>query len=64
LYICLCNAITDTDIAQAVEQGAARPCEVYTACGCRAQCGSCARKIVTMLRSLLPAEPDLVAACD
>jgi bacterioferritin-associated ferredoxin len=65
LYICHCNALTDTDIQQAAAQGACRPREVYEACGCIAQCGSCTRRILALLQEAQmeqAAEPALVAA--
>jgi bacterioferritin-associated ferredoxin len=45
MYICLCNALTDQDIRQAVLAGAERPSEVYRACGRVMQCGACSRDI-------------------
>ena len=51
MYICLCNALTDTDILEAAAQGACRPREVHEACGCTAQCGSCVKQINAMLRA-------------
>ena len=62
LYICLCNALTDTDVQQAAEQGACRPREVYEACGCVAQCGSCTKQILALLREAIVETPALVAA--
>jgi bacterioferritin-associated ferredoxin len=50
VYICLCNGLTDGQIARAVAEGAARPREVYVACDCRAQCGGCTRTIVSIIR--------------
>ena len=50
MYICLCNALTERQVRQAVEDGAGRPREVYGACGCRAQCGTCARAIAAAIR--------------
>jgi len=50
MYICLCNGITDDQVRQVAADGAARPREVYSACGCRAQCGRCTRTILTILR--------------
>lgn len=49
MYICQCNALTDTDILMAAAQGARRPKDVHTACGCTAQCGSCVKQIAHML---------------
>ncbi len=49
MYVCLCNALTDGQVRDAAMAGARRPSEVYGACGCAAQCGTCA----TLMRSLL-----------
>ena len=50
MYVCLCNALTDRQVRQAVADGASRPREVYGACGCRAQCSSCARAVLAAIR--------------
>jgi len=51
VYICLCNALTDKRIKQAVETVTdQRPREIYAACNCRAQCGRCVKTILQMLR--------------
>jgi bacterioferritin-associated ferredoxin len=42
MYICICRAIRDRDIDDAVRAGARRPSEVFRACGKSPQCGSCA----------------------
>jgi bacterioferritin-associated ferredoxin len=62
LYICLCNALTDTDVRQAADQGACRPRQVYEACGCMAQCGSCTKQILALLREATVESPAVVAA--
>ena len=64
MYICLCNALTDTDVQQAAEQGACRPREVYDACGCIAQCGSCTKQILALLRESTVELSAMVAAVD
>lgn len=67
VYICLCHALTEADVRQAAADGVQRAGEFYAACGCRAQCGSCARKVICLLRSLVPpAEPapELLAGGD
>ena len=64
MYICLCNALTDKQVHQAVANGACRPRDVYGACGCRAQCSSCARAMLAAIRDAAaalappPARPD------
>ena len=50
MYVCLCNALTDRQVRDAVAEGACRPRDVYGACGCRAQCSSCARAILATIR--------------
>jgi bacterioferritin-associated ferredoxin len=53
LYICLCNALTDSDVQQAAEAGASRPREIYEGAGCSAQCGSCTATILCLLRKFI-----------
>jgi bacterioferritin-associated ferredoxin len=50
VYVCLCNALTDSHVGEALCGGARRPREVYDHCGCRAQCGGCTRTILGMIR--------------
>ncbi|MBU8539929.1 (2Fe-2S)-binding protein [Falsiroseomonas tokyonensis] len=51
MYVCMCNALTDKQIAAVVAAGADRPHDVYAACGCRAQCGGCTGTILSMVRA-------------
>lgn len=55
MIICLCNALTEAQLGEAVAQGARRPRDVYAACACKAQCGTCTRTIVSMIREVVPA---------
>jgi bacterioferritin-associated ferredoxin len=51
VYICICNALTDRDIHDAtIEGGARRPLEVFQACQCRVQCGTCVRKLLALVK--------------
>ncbi len=51
VYICICNALTDRTLRlAAAEHGSRRPSEAYAACGCRAQCGSCVKAVLALLR--------------
>jgi bacterioferritin-associated ferredoxin len=51
VYVCLCNALTDRQVKAAAEAAnTTRPSEVYAACGCRAQCGSCIKKLLQLIR--------------
>jgi bacterioferritin-associated ferredoxin len=66
VYVCLCNALSDAEVRRAATLlGACRPAEVFHACGCRAQCGTCARTMRDLLRheaarpkSIAPAAAD------
>jgi bacterioferritin-associated ferredoxin len=59
MYLCLCNGLSDTRIADAIHQGARRPRDVYAQCGCRAQCGRCTASILGVIRgtATAPANP-------
>jgi bacterioferritin-associated ferredoxin len=57
VYVCLCNALTDTEVMRVVQKGTCRPREVYAACGCRAQCGGCTKTILGAIRDRPPAVP-------
>jgi bacterioferritin-associated ferredoxin len=54
MYVCLCNALTDQHVRDAAAAGATRPSEIYGACGCAAQCGSCARTLRTLIDEHAP----------
>ena len=52
MYVCLCNALTDRQVKQAAASaGTIKPSSIYSACGCRAQCGQCVKALVALLRS-------------
>ena len=57
MYICLCNALTEAKVKQAVRDGAHRPREVYAAAGCRAQCGGCTGTVLGIIRGDAAASP-------
>ena len=42
MYICICKAIREREVDEAVRAGARRPADVFRACGKSPQCGSCA----------------------
>ena len=58
MYICLCNAITERDIRNCVEDGACSMRELESCLGVGTNCGRCkpaAREILNESRSSSPA---------
>jgi bacterioferritin-associated ferredoxin len=65
VYLCLCNALTDRQVKQAVADPAAqRPTDVYAACGCRAQCGACVKTLLGLLREKTELAEGLLQGAD
>jgi bacterioferritin-associated ferredoxin len=62
MYVCVCNALTEAMVKARLAEGATRPADLYAACGCRAQCGSCVRMILKLLRDSTATAPTAAAA--
>ena len=46
MYVCICNAFTDSDVQEAIASGNAKTVSsVYRACGGEAQCSQCVKTI-------------------
>jgi bacterioferritin-associated ferredoxin len=41
MYVCLCNAVTDSEIREAVEEGAVHVDHLAARCGLGTGCGRC-----------------------
>ncbi|MGA9575580.1 MAG: (2Fe-2S)-binding protein [Lysobacterales bacterium] len=41
MYVCICNAVTDSDIRGAVEEGVGNLWQLKQTTGCGTTCGSC-----------------------
>jgi bacterioferritin-associated ferredoxin len=41
MYICICNALKDSEIARAIEGGAACADDAFECFGCTPKCGRC-----------------------
>jgi bacterioferritin-associated ferredoxin len=51
VYICICNALTDRKLKEAIAASRSQcPKDVYAACGCRAKCGKCVQVIRELLQ--------------
>ena len=53
MYVCVCNAVTERHIENAVEQGARRMRDLHRELGVSAECGRCARCAHQCLKSAL-----------
>jgi len=65
MYVCNCNGLRQSCVAQAIEEGARDADSVYAAHGCRMKCGRCRPEICQMLQvvaSLESAARDAIAA--
>lgn len=52
MYICICNALTDRKLKEAIATSGSRcPKDVYAACGCRAKCGKCVQVVRELLQN-------------
>jgi bacterioferritin-associated ferredoxin len=49
MYVCVCHAVTETDVRGHVASGAGSPKAVRAACGMRPGCGSCVQRIRALL---------------
>ena len=50
MFVCVCNAITDESIDNAIMNGATNARQVMDMIGCRAQCGCCMRSVQGIMR--------------
>ncbi|MDI6653372.1 (2Fe-2S)-binding protein [Gluconobacter japonicus] len=62
MIVCSCNALSHKDIESAIDAGASRPADIYTARKCRAQCGNCVPGMVCLLRQALQNRKHMQAA--
>lgn len=54
MVVCICNAIREKDLKEAVREGADTPCSAYARLGRKAKCGQCvpfARNIIAAARA-------------
>jgi bacterioferritin-associated ferredoxin len=51
MYVCVCNAVTEREVGEAIDGGARTRGEVTRACGAGGDCGSCHRMIEDMVQA-------------
>ena len=49
MYVCICNAIADGSVKEAIADGNHSVASVYAACGVAPQCGTCGELIQEMI---------------
>jgi bacterioferritin-associated ferredoxin len=62
MYVCICNAITDHEIAEAVANGAVSMAHLEDSLGVGTCCGKCRDKAGECLERFRPARPALSLA--
>jgi bacterioferritin-associated ferredoxin len=53
MYVCVCNAVTDSDIRNAVEDGVRNLKQLKRSTGCGGSCGRCEEMTVEVLQQAL-----------
>ncbi|TMR03480.1 hypothetical protein ETD83_10340 [Actinomadura soli] len=49
MYVCICNAVTEDDVHGCMARGCRTAKEVKAACGFKPACGTCTKRIHTMV---------------
>jgi bacterioferritin-associated ferredoxin len=49
VYVCICNAVNERSVRQAIVRGCRTVGEVYRGCGVRPQCGKCGTDIARFI---------------
>jgi bacterioferritin-associated ferredoxin len=53
MYVCICNAVTDSDIRKAVHEGVWNFKQLSRTTGCGSSCGCCKEMAVDILQQAL-----------
>jgi len=63
MFVCVCHAVSDTKVREAIEAGARTREEVTRCCGAGGDCGACHHHIEEMIEDHVEAtDPGLVPA--
>ena len=52
MYICVCHALSESDITAAIDTGEKCEKDVFAAFGVRPECGQCVQKICQMMNRM------------
>ncbi|RJL33576.1 (2Fe-2S)-binding protein [Bailinhaonella thermotolerans] len=50
MYVCICHAVTENEVADCIADGAETPDDIGDACGAGTGCGSCVMRICEILK--------------
>lgn len=53
MYVCVCNAVTDSDIRNAVDDGVHTLTQLRRTTGCTDNCGNCKEMVVEVFQQAL-----------
>lgn len=56
MYVCVCNAVTDSEIHQAVDEGVSSFCQLKATLGVASSCGQCECEAKRILQAKLQKE--------
>ena len=62
MYVCLCNALNDRDLAEAARLERASVAEVFRRCGAKPRCGKCLPDVAQMIADARALEETCAAA--
>ena len=58
MYVCVCNALTEKHVRQAIRSGCLQhTSDVYDCCGAKPQCGKCKDSIADLIDQELDCAP-------
>ncbi|WP_308166826.1 (2Fe-2S)-binding protein [Nocardia albiluteola] len=55
VYVCICNAVSESDVHSCVAAGACSTKQVKNACGWKPGCGSCTRRLAEVFGQAMTA---------
>jgi bacterioferritin-associated ferredoxin len=64
MFVCICNALRDRELAAAARDDARSVADVFRRCGRRPQCGKCLPDVAQMIEDARALETGAVAAAE
>ncbi|WP_216900087.1 (2Fe-2S)-binding protein [Nocardia alni] len=58
MYVCICNAVSESDVHSCVAAGACSTRQVKAACGWKPGCGSCTRRFTEVFSQAMTPSSD------